>query len=98
MEGVVVVGIAPVERARRDIALLVSGGDVSDCLDHGLFDSRIVEMRPPIGSDNAHSVIGSEKIREHLIAVGWAIGGWLQAQGIDATHALAAQLLLHRLE
>ena len=97
MEGVIVVGVAPAQRARRHIAFLVGGGDVGQRLDHRLLHLGIVEMRLAVRRDDVVAAVGDQEVVEGVVSVGRPVGGRLQAVDVDVALGLA-QLLLHRLE
>src|SRR5271169_4887075 len=61
MERIVVVGVIPAQRPRRNVAVLVGLGDVRDRLDRGFLDLRIVKMDLAVLGDDAVASIGLKK-------------------------------------
>jgi hypothetical protein len=62
MERIVVVGIVPVDRARRDVALLVQLDHFLQRLDHPFLDLRVLGMQLAVGSDDIQPAISDQEI------------------------------------
>src|SRR5712691_10829643 len=85
MEGVVVVGVVPVDHARRHIAFFKGGGECLDRLDRRLANLRVLGVQFTVGRDQALAAIGhQERLKEdtgvdpvggQLVAVGAMISG-----------------------
>ncbi len=97
VEGVVVVGIAPVDRAGRHVALLVRPGEHLEGIRQRLLHRGVVRVQLAVRGDDAAAAIGDHHLIEQVVGIGTG-GGERQAETIDMAHPHAAQLLLHRLE
>src|SRR5437667_2955405 len=97
MKGIVVVGIVPVDRARRHKSFLVGDGGIGQRLDRRLAYLWIVEMQFAVFGDDVLAAIGDQEIVENVIRI-VSVGGHVETEAIDIAHALGAQLLLHFLE
>src|SRR5437868_3714666 len=97
MEGVVIVGIVPVDRAGRDKAFLVGGSGIGQRLDRRLAYLRVVEMQFAVFGDDVLSAIGDQEIIEYVIRI-VAVSRCVQTETINIARALAAQFLLHVLK
>ena len=97
MKGVVVVGVVPVERARRHKALFVGARHEFESHDRGFLHLRVVEVQLAILGDDVLAATGDQEIIEQLIGV-VAVCGHLKAQAVDVAQSLFAQLFLHVFE
>ena len=97
MKRIVVVGVVPVDRARRDKTFLVGGRRIVQRLYRGLLYLRVVKVQLAVLADDVLAAIGDQQIIKQKIGV-IAVGRHLQAEAENVTHPLFAQSLLHVLE
>src|SRR5437879_4679521 len=97
VEGVVVVRVIPVDRARRHVAVAIGAAEVSGRLDGRLLDLRVVEMQLAVPGDDVLTAIGQEKRHEEVVGID-PVGRHLEAQAVYLALALLAQVVLHLLE
>ena len=97
MEGIVVIGVVPIDRPRRHKAFLVGRRRISQRLERRLAHLRVVEMQLAVIGDDVLAAIGDQERVEQGVGV---VAGRveLETEGIDMTHALGAQFFLHLLE
>ena len=97
MEGVVVVGVVPVDNPRRHVAFLERRGQFGDRLDRRILYLRIVRMQFAIRRDEVLAAIGHQEALKRDGGID-PVGGQLIAVGVNIAHALRPQLILHRYE
>src|SRR4051812_42478790 len=97
MERIVVVGVVPVDRARRHKTLLVSARRKLSSLDDRFLDLRIIYIQFSILVDNIAAAISGQEIIENIVWI-IAIRRHLEAKPINPAHSLVAQYLLHILK
>jgi hypothetical protein len=79
VESVVVISIAPTERAGRDVAFFESRRDIGQGLGHRLLDLWIVKMGHAVLCNDTIAAIGDHEGVEYVVAVGRSCGGWLES-------------------
>ena len=97
MERVVVVGIVPVDAARRYVAFLVRCGQPLDRLGGGGPHLRVLGVELAVRGHEVLAAIGDQEGVEGGDRVD-PVGGQLIAIGVDVAHPLLAQAVLHRFE
>ena len=90
MEAVVVVGVVPAQRLRRNVALFVAIRHIFDRPDGRLAHARIVGMQLPIPGHNVSAAVSTHEMRHQTVAVIRPDCGDLQTERVHAPHALAA--------
>src|SRR4051812_43206588 len=97
MERIVIVGIVPVDRARRHKTLLVGARRKLNSLDDRFLDLRIIYIQFSVLVDNIAAAISGQEIIENVVWI-IAISRHLEAKPIDPAHSLVAKYLLHVLK
>src|SRR4051812_18801250 len=97
MEGIVVVGIVPIDRARWHEAALVGCGDIVQRPNYRFSHLRVIGMKPPLLSYDVLSAISDQEIIEEGVWID-AIGRHLETNAVDPPFAFGAQTFLHLLE
>ena len=97
MEGVIVIGIVPIDCPWRYETFLVGGGRISHRLDRRLLDLRIVSVQLAVFRDDVFPSIGDQEVIEQGVRI-VACRVQLEAHPVDIAHALRAQLLMHFFE
>ena len=97
MKCIIVVGVVPVDRTRRDETVLIGGGDIVQCFDYRFAHLRIVGMKPPVLGDDILSAISDQKVIEKGVWID-TVGRHLKSNAVHPACALGPQLFLHLLE
>ena len=96
--GVIVVGIVPAQRFRRDEAFFVGVGHELDRVNRGLPHFGIVGVQHSVFGNDPGAAVGVHEMLEQVVAVVRPDGGDLQADAVNLAHAFGTQRRLHGLE
>src|SRR5208282_3932692 len=97
MEGVVVVGVVPVDRIGRYETFLVGGSRVGQRLDHRLLHRPVVEVEPAVLCDDVLAAIGDQELVELIDSIDSG-RAQREADRVEIAHTHGTQRLLQALE
>ncbi len=97
MERIVVVGVVPVDRARRDVAALVHARESIERLVDGVLYLWLAGMEFAVGGDDIDATIGDQELRQRRVGI-VADRADDKSRRIGVPHAGCLQLFLYRRE